>query len=213
MKQTAFNKIAAAMTDEEKGRMLLDILEKDRPNTAHACSLIRRGARLDIPNGQGMCAILRAVCRGHAKIAAALLKSGADPNAVDQNTGKTVLMWAAFWNRYEICAQLLRAGADVNAKNAKSGNTALHIAAHWGDARICGLFLEWNADASWRNKFGKTPADMAGHASTRAKLRACLIAAKDAIETPVYKSGVPVKHAVIPEAQISGTTKRRMGRI
>ena len=56
-----------------------------------------------------------------------LLKKGANPNLRDQETGETLLMFAARYSTPEVVQALIAGGADVNARN-KSGQTALTLA-------------------------------------------------------------------------------------
>lgn len=56
-----------------------------------------------------------------------LLKTGANPNLKDSETGETLLISAAKYSTPEVVQALIEGGADVNARN-KSGQTALTLA-------------------------------------------------------------------------------------
>ncbi len=51
-----------------------------------------------------------------SKIARALVKKGADVNALEQWTGQTALMWAAARNHREMAEFLIESGADVQKR-------------------------------------------------------------------------------------------------
>lgn len=69
-----------------------------------------------------------------------LVKSGANVNEVDSSTGRTAIMEAARFRRWDICRLLTQSGSRVHLKDT-DGNTALHLAAAEGDAEICQMLL------------------------------------------------------------------------
>ena len=86
------------------------------------------------------------------------LTDGADPDAMDPQSGSTMLSIAALMGHTEIVALLLEHGADVNAKS-RDGGTALHAAAFLGRAEATKLLLEKGADTTLRNNKGSTAID------------------------------------------------------
>ncbi len=96
-----------------------------------------------------------------------LLKSGADPNA-QNNDGITPLHNAAYPSYVSL---LLRHGANVNAVS-KSGETPLHIvAAEWERTDVLKILLENGADTTLKDRDGDTALDIAKHREDPAKVK------------------------------------------
>lgn len=72
--------------------------------------------------------LVRAVAQGDATAAKAVLESGADANAKDEE-GLTVLMSASLGQNTELVKTLLEGGADVNFKS-EQGTTAWMLASN-----------------------------------------------------------------------------------
>jgi len=81
---------------------------------------------------------------GNGKVAALLLKAGADVDAQNAE-GYTPLHYAAHYNASNVAALLLKAGADIEAKDAR-GYTPLHGAAHYNAGNSAALLLKAGAD-------------------------------------------------------------------
>ena len=103
---------------------------------------------------------MRAALDGRTETVQALLKAGANVNAVDAE-GRTALMFAAV-NMHCGCANILLAhGADVNAR-AHDGGTALMLAASSGEIVLVRAMLDRGANISGKFKqTGKTAAMLA----------------------------------------------------
>ncbi|MDX1917133.1 MAG: ankyrin repeat domain-containing protein [Rickettsiaceae bacterium] len=92
----------------------------------------------------------------------ALIKQGADVNAVDRY-GNTALMEAARFARPEIARILIEQGADVNGARTVYGKTALMQAAYNGHNAITALLLERGADVNAADRCGNTALIEAAH--------------------------------------------------
>lgn len=96
---------------------------------------------------------------GQRKIAAELVKAGADIEARD-HLGRTPLAQAARSGQQNIIDFLLLQKADIHAAD-KKGNTPLHLAAEGISADTIIMLINRGADAMKRNHDGATPADLA----------------------------------------------------
>jgi ankyrin repeat protein len=120
--------------------------------------LLRNGADVNNPQGDGMTALHWAAERGDAPLAEVLIYSGANVNAGTRIGRYTPLHLAARGAHAEIVDALLRAKADPNAATTNSGVTPLHLASAGGNADIVAALLKAGADANTKEKsWGQTP--------------------------------------------------------
>jgi ankyrin repeat protein len=120
--------------------------------------LLRSGADVNNPQGDGMTALHWAAERGDAPLAEVLIYSGANVNAGTRIGRYTPLHLAARGAHAEIVEALLRAKADPNAATSNSGVTPLHLASAGGDADIVAALLNAGADANTKERsWGQTP--------------------------------------------------------
>ena len=91
---------------------------------------------------------------GYTKIVEALIRAGADVNAVNRDE-KTALIFAASKGSVEAVKALIRAGADVNAVN-KDEKTALMFATSKGYVEAVKALIEAGADVNAVDKYGNT---------------------------------------------------------
>jgi uncharacterized protein len=109
--------------------------------------LLAAGANVQAATREGAITPLLMACQnGNAAMIDALLKAGADSNAVKSN-GTTPLMMAAASGSVEAVKTLLDHGAGVNAKESAHGQTALMFAAALNRAAVVKLLLANGADA------------------------------------------------------------------
>jgi len=87
---------------------------------------VRRGADIELINGEGRAALGEAVVFGHPRIAKYLIRCGANVNARGKN-GETPLMLAAQYAQVECMALLLESGADANARDHDGWNAFKHL--------------------------------------------------------------------------------------
>ena len=117
--------------------------------------------------------LVAAAARGDAPRVAALVRSGADPNARD-GSGRPALLVAAASGSADSVAALLRGAADPDRGDA-GGWTALHQAALAGDAASARRLLDAGASLDRRARPRGTPLDVAeteGRGELAALLRA-----------------------------------------
>jgi ankyrin repeat protein len=101
-------------------------------------------------------ALIKAADKGDPEIVEALLDSGADINARDEQN-QTTLHKAASRGHTPIVKLLLERGADVNAKNL-FGETPLLVPVYRGSLDIVGALLDAGADVDARSELtGQTP--------------------------------------------------------
>jgi uncharacterized protein len=136
---------------------LMAAIEGVHPDTARF--LIARGADLDVPNSRGVTPLLLTIRMarrqpGYDRLAAELLRKGANPNASDVS-GWSPLIRAAEESNDEIAQMLLERGADVH-HTTELGETALHRAGGWG-LEVARLLLEHGADPNAVTREGRTP--------------------------------------------------------
>jgi len=129
--------------------------------------LAKAGADLNaVPtDDRRMPALSAAAANGHAATAAALLRLGAKPDAVDGEGATALLRASGAHHGPEIVRALLDGGADVNA--GSPGPAALAVAVAEQDTEIVTLLLERGADANASFPLGGlegvTPLMVAAH--------------------------------------------------
>ncbi|KAL9024905.1 MAG: hypothetical protein Q9196_006171 [Gyalolechia fulgens] len=105
-----------------------------RRDTLAVGMLIRKGSRINDPNGAGTTPLRIAAssCKGKIRD-----------------------------NDFELLRYLLESGANVNETSGEDRNTALHLAATQGCKQAVGLLLSHNADPRVQDKQGQTPLEAA----------------------------------------------------
>ncbi len=104
-------------------------------------TLLRGGADVNAPQGDGMTALHWAADRGNAELARMLVFAGADVEAGTRIGSYTPLHMASRLARAGVVAVLLEAGADPMARASNTGATPVHLAAASGDAAILQALL------------------------------------------------------------------------
>ena len=128
------------------------------------------GADLSVRGGDGFTPLHLAAFFGGPEAVAAILATGADPDADADNTFRVhPLHSASAVGDHASVRALLEAGANANV-HQQGGFTPLHTAAHNDDATLARLLLDHGADPAAKNDAGQTPLEMATGDAVRALL-------------------------------------------
>jgi len=120
--------------------------------------LLKDGADIGVPQGDGMTALHWAAERGDAELAQMLIVAGANVSAVTRIGLYTPLHLAAKSASAEVAKAIIDAGADVDAKSDPSGATPMHLAASAGSAAVINLLADAKADVNAReSEWEQTP--------------------------------------------------------
>ena len=128
--------------------------------------LIRAGAKVNAKDNRKQTALHWASWSGHSSVVTTLIEAGANLNEQDKD-GMTPLMRAAIWGDVQVMGELIRAGANVSVVSSPecwssvAGSTALHFAAQRNKVQCGVLLVEAGADMRTRNKYSKSPLDLA----------------------------------------------------
>ena len=121
-------------------------------------TLLKEGADVNAPRGDGMSALHWAAERGHTELAEVLVYAGANVAAVTRIGQYTPLHVAARAGSTGVVDVLLKAGAAVDGRAVPSGATPLHLAASAGSAPIINRLLDAGADKDAKEaEWGQTP--------------------------------------------------------
>lgn len=114
--------------------------------------LLREGADVNAPQGDGMTALHWAADRGDLEMARMLVYAGAGLEAVTRMAEYTPLHLASRAGHGAVVRALLEAGSDPAAPTGSGGATPLHLAAAAGDAEAVAALIEHGADVDAREQ-------------------------------------------------------------
>ena len=121
-------------------------------------SLLRSGADVNLPQGDGMTALHWAAENDDAGMVTMLVTAGANLEAVTRIGDYTPLHVASEAGAGGAVRALLEAGADPEARRAFAGTTSLHLAAAAGSAPAIEALLDFGARIDVReSRWGQTP--------------------------------------------------------
>ena len=143
-------------------------------------NLLRNGADVNAPQGDGMTALHWAAERGDGPLCEVLLYAGARVDAGTRIGHYTPLHLAARAAPAAVVEMLIEAGSDPGAATTNSGATPLHLAAASGDPRVIEVLAAAGADVNAREAaWGQTPLIFAASANRVAAVEALLVAGAD----------------------------------
>jgi len=144
--------LAALSTDALAATGLADLIQSGE--RVKALELIRDGANVNEPQGDGTTPLHWAVYKVDDELVRELLGHGAAPSVMNKY-GSTPLAEATKLGNVELVRRLLDAGADVESPNA-DGQTALMLAARAGALDVAKLLVERsanvNTEEAWRGQ-------------------------------------------------------------
>jgi len=142
--------------------------------------LLRDGADVNAPQGDGMTALHWAAARNDRPLAELLIYAGASLDAGTRIGHYQPLHIASREGHAAVVGALLQAGADPVARTSNSGATPLHLAAASGDAETLRLLVASGADVDAREgAWGQTPLIFAAGANRVDAIRVLLDAGAD----------------------------------
>ena len=142
--------------------------------------LLRGGADVNRPQGDGMSALHWAAETGDTEILKMLIIAGANTEAVTRIGDYTPLHVASEAGRGEVVRALLEAGASVEARRAFAGTTPLHLAAAAGSVSSIDALVDFGADIDAReSEWGQTPLMFAASRNRVEAVKALLATGAD----------------------------------
>lgn len=112
--------------------------------------LLREGADVNAPHGDGMTALHWAAEQGNLEMVKTLLYAGANVDALTRIGNYTPLLLAAQAGQASVMKPLLDAGSDVNAATTTGGSLPIHFAAASGNTDAISVLLDAGADVNAR---------------------------------------------------------------
>ncbi|HXG87372.1 MAG TPA: ankyrin repeat domain-containing protein [Vicinamibacterales bacterium] len=129
-------------------------------------SLLKEGADVTAPQGDGMTALHWAAERGDVDLAHILIYGGANVSAVTRIGQYTALHLAARTGSAGVVKALLDGRAEASVKTSPTGVTPLHLAAGSGSVDTIALLLDAKADINAKeSEWGQTPLVFAAAAN------------------------------------------------
>ncbi len=150
--------------------------------------LLREGADVKAPHGDGMTALHWAARRGDLALAEMLMYAGANVDAGTRIGEYTPLHLASDAGHVGVVRALIAAGARVAATTTSSGVTPLHLAAGAGSTEAIAVLLENGAEIdAHEGEWGQTPLVFAASANRVAAVKLLLErgAGVDATSNPI----------------------------
>jgi ankyrin repeat protein len=121
-------------------------------------ALLKQGADVNAPQGDGMTALHWAAINGDLELAELLIQAKANVDPITRNGSYTPLHLASKGGHAPVVRRLLKAGGSAKAVTSTGGVTPLHFAAGAGSADAVAALLDSGADINAREgAWGQTP--------------------------------------------------------
>jgi ankyrin repeat protein len=167
-----------------------------RGDKAQVRALIRQGADVNAPQGDGMTALHWAALKGDLELTDLLIQSQAKLDPVTRLGAYTPLHLAAKGAFAPVVRRLVEAGSNVKAATSTGGVTALHFAAGSGSADAVTALLDQGAEVNARETaWGQTPLIWAASFNRVAALKVLLQRGADVAITSTVLD-LPARDAV-----------------
>jgi ankyrin repeat protein len=140
-------------------------------------ALLKRGADVNAPQGDGMTALHWAAQRGHVAMVRVLLSAGANTAVITRLGGYTPLHLASHEGNAEAIRVLIEGGARVDAVTS-TGAAAIHLAAEAGRPEAIKVLLDHGADVNAKDGFAERTPLMFAVAKGRLEAARMLIGAR-----------------------------------
>ena len=169
-----------------------------RGDTAAVRTLLKEGAGVNAPGGDGMTALHWAAQHGDHALAALIVKAGGDVTAGTRIGRHTPLHVAAKGGHDRVVRLLIEAKADVGATTT-TGAAPLHFAAVSGSSETIAALLEGGADIDVREpQWGQTPLMFAAASGRTAAVTFLLARGADPrITGTVVDIGARSRHDIV----------------
>jgi ankyrin repeat protein len=121
-------------------------------------ALVKQGADVNAPQGDGMTALHWVAVNGDGELARLLIEAGANLRAVTRNGAYTPLHLAGRGGHASVVRALLEGGSDPDARTGTAAATPLHLAAASGSADAVRALLDAGAEVDAReSEWEQTP--------------------------------------------------------
>lgn len=174
--------------------------------------LIKLGSDVNQVNGDGKTAAMLAADRIHADIPVIemLLSEGTDVRHVDEEEGKSILMYPGVLRSLKLTQRIIKMGGDIHATAKGDGNVdLLGLAAAFGTKEVVQFYLDKGMNVNRRRDDGQTPLILAVWGNTLEVVKLLVdsgadisMIANDGITTLMSACSKKPKWALIDRAQM-----------
>jgi len=148
---------------------------------------ISQGIDVNHPSGRSITPLIAAATNGETLAVKLLLKSGANPDALERNRHSA--LWFSFQSKHlSTVRALLDGGADVNAGSPRGVTCLMQAARYFDDASLIRLLIDKGASVSQTSSDGETALMQAAEGGNIASMRA-LIQAGSSVNAQRHDDG------------------------